>query len=101
MQGVVMDETNIRARAEEDFFDTTRITVEGMTCDKCVETIERAFRGKDGIRDVRVDRGSATAAVTFDRRKVDVPQLHDLLLEHGYHARRTADDDVPMVGPVA
>jgi copper chaperone CopZ len=95
-----MDETNIRARAEEDFFDTTRIAIEGMTCDKCVETIEGAFRGKDGIRDVKVDRGSATATVTFDRRKVHVPELHDLLLEHGYRARRTADDEVPVLGPV-
>lgn len=95
-----MDKTNIRARAEEDFFDTTRIAIEGMTCDKCVETIEGAFRGKDGIRDVKVDRRSATATVTFDRRKVHVPELHDLLLEHGYRARRTADDEVPAVGPV-
>lgn len=94
-----MDETNIRARAEEDFFDTTRIAIEGMTCDKCVETIERAFRGKDSIRDVRVDRLTSTASVTFDRRKVNVPALHDLLLEHGYRARRTADDEVPAVGP--
>ena len=95
-----MDETNIRPHAEEDFFDTTRIAIEGMTCDECVETIERAFRRKDGIRDVKVDRGSATATVTFDRRKLDVPELPDLLLEHGYRARRTADDDVPVVGPV-
>src|SRR5687767_5074488 len=103
-----MDETNVRARAEEDFFDTARIAIEGMTCDKCVETIEGAFRGKDGIRDVKVEllqrtpevlhRGSATATVTFDRRQVHVAELHDLLLEHGYRARRTADDEVPVVG---
>ena len=96
-----MDETNIRARGDEDFFDTTRIAIEGMTCDKCVETIERAFRGKDGLRDVKVDRASSTVTVTFDRRKLDVPALHDLLLEHGYRARRTADDEVPAGGPVA
>lgn len=96
-----MDETNIRPRAEEDFFDTTRIAIEGMTCDKCVETIERALRGKSGIRDVQVDRGSSTATVTFDRRQTDVPELHDLLLEHGYHPRRKADDEVPSLGPVA
>jgi copper chaperone CopZ len=96
-----MDETNVRTRAEEDFFDTTRIAIEGMTCDKCVQTIEEAFRGQDGIRDVKVDRASSTATVTFDRRKIDVPRLHDLLLEHGYRARRTADDDVPVTGPVA
>jgi copper chaperone CopZ len=95
-----MDETNVRTRSEEDFFDTTRIAIEGMTCDKCVETIERAFHGKEGIRDIKVDRANSVATVTYDRRKLDVPALHDLLLEHGYRARRTADDEVPAVGPV-
>jgi copper chaperone CopZ len=95
-----MDETNIEPRGEEDFFDTTRIAIEGMTCDKCVETIERAFRGQEGIRDVKVDRVNSTATVTFDRRKLDVPALHDLLLSNGYRARRSADDEIPAVGPV-
>jgi copper chaperone len=94
-----MDETNIQPRTDEDFFDATRIAIEGMTCDKCVETIERAFRGRDGIRDVRVDRVNSMATVTFDRRRLDVPALRDLLLEHGYRARRKADDEVPAVGP--
>ena len=95
-----MDETNIPTRSEEDFFDTARIAIEGMTCDKCVETIERAFRGKEGIREVRVDRVNSTATVTFDRRKLDVPALHDLLLSNGYRARRSANDEIPAVGPV-
>ena len=95
-----MDETNVRTGSEEDFFDTARIAIEGMTCDKCVETIERAFRGKEGIRDIKVDRTNSIATVAYDRRKLDVPALHDLLLEHGYRARRTADDEVPAVGPV-
>jgi copper chaperone CopZ len=96
-----MDETNVRTRSEEDFFDTTRIAIEGMTCDKCVETIERAFRGKEGIRDIKADHANSFATITYDRRRLDVPALHDLLLEHGYRARRTADDEVPAVGPVA
>jgi copper chaperone CopZ len=95
-----MDEANIQPRAEEDFFDTTRIAIEGMTCDKCVEKIDRAFRGRDGIRDVKVDRVNSMATVTFDRRRLDVPALHDLLLQNGYRARRSADDEIPAVGPV-
>ena len=94
-----MDKTNIEAAGEEDFFETTRIAIEGMTCDKCVETIERAFRNKDGIRDIKVDRTSSIATVTFDERKLNGPALHDLLLAHGYHARRNANDEVPASGP--
>ena len=96
-----MDETNTKHVAQEgdDFLETTRIAIEGMSCDQCVETIEHAFRGKDGIHDVRVDRINKTATITFDRRKFDVPALHDLLLANGYHPRRTADDEVPAVGP--
>ena len=94
-----MDKTNIEPAGEEDFFETTRIAIEGMTCDKCVETIERAFRAKDGIRDIKVDRTNSIATVTFDERKLNVPALHDLLLAHGYRARRRANDEVPAIGP--
>ena len=55
-----------------------------MTCDKCVEKIERAFRGKRGVKKVRVNRDDATATVTYDERQTNLPELHDVLLKSGY-----------------
>lgn len=87
-----MDETNIEIAKPEpnapeikgQFLETKTIGIAGMTCDKCVETIERAFRGKRGVKKVKVDRTEATATVTYDERQTNLPELHDVLLQSGY-----------------
>jgi Cu+-exporting ATPase len=76
-----MNETNLETF---DTLATKQIAIEGMTCDKCVEKIERALRGKPGVKMVRVNRAKAVATVTFDRRQTDIPALHDVLLKSGY-----------------
>lgn len=65
-------------------YETRRIGILGMTCDNCVKTIEKAFRGHKGVRDVKVNRQEAFADVTFDTRQTDIPELHDTLLAAGY-----------------
>jgi P-type Cu+ transporter len=86
-----MDETNTEIAKPEphsetqgDYLETKTIGISGMTCDKCVKTIERAFRGKRGVRDVSVNRTDATATVTYDERQTNLPELHDVLLKSGY-----------------
>ncbi len=89
-----MDQTNSeiagKPHTEEEFIETERIAIEGMTCDKCVETVERALRGKPGVKHVEVDRKSALATVIFDNRITHVPALHDSLLAAGYRATAVA-----------
>ena len=46
--------------------------------------VESALRNLQGIKEVKVDRDSATATVTFDNSRVDVPAMHDALLKSGY-----------------
>jgi copper chaperone len=58
-----------------------------MTCDKCVETIERALRDKRGVTDLKVDREGAKATITFDRQQTNLPELHEILLKSGYRPR--------------
>ena len=87
-----MDETNIEiakpgphsTEAEGELLETKTIGIAGMTCDKCVQTIEHAFRGKRGVRKVKVDRAAATATITYDERQTNLPELHDVLLRSGY-----------------
>jgi copper chaperone len=86
-----MDKRNIdNLSPEERFFDTSNIEIDGMTCDECVRTIDKALRGVDGVRDVHVDRAKRLVIVTYDTRKTHVPALHDILLNHGYHPTRFA-----------
>jgi copper chaperone CopZ len=91
-KGVFMDETNTEVakpephspEANAEFLETKIIGIAGMTCDKCVETIERAFRGKRGVKNVKVNRADATATVIYDERQTNLPELHDVLLKSGY-----------------
>lgn len=64
--------------------ETHEIGIDGMTCDNCVRRVEKALRGVNGVKQVRVDRGAALATVTFDTTKTHIPDLHDALLKSGY-----------------
>ncbi|MFN7141767.1 MAG: heavy-metal-associated domain-containing protein, partial [Limisphaerales bacterium] len=86
-----MDETNTThvkdpkpAPMRMDPILTRQIAIEGMTCDKCVQRVEKALKNKNGVQAVQVDRQKALATVVFDSSKTDIPALHDALLEAGY-----------------
>jgi len=87
-----MDRTNTQSleRPALSFFETHEIAIEGMTCDKCVEKIEKALGDQEGVREVIADRGRGIATVTFDTRKTDIPELRDILLRNGYKPTTTA-----------
>ena len=68
----------------EAVLETRDIGIAGMTCDNCVRKVEKALRGKPGVKEVKVDRGAAKATVTFDTTRTDMPSLHDALLRSGY-----------------
>jgi copper chaperone CopZ len=84
-----MDRTNTEniEHPDHSFLESDVIGIEGMTCDKCVQTIENAFRDQDGVKTVKVDRRRALAEVTFDKRKVHIADLHETLLRHGYRPK--------------
>jgi copper chaperone len=89
-----MDETNIdQLNARELYIETQKIGVEGMSCDGCVQKIESTLGKIDGVQEVHVDLTGKTATVVFDRRKTDIPSLHDALLASGYKPARTAEPD--------
>lgn len=81
------DDSNIQIvqSPEMPVLETKTIGIQGMTCQHCVQTVERALRGAQGVKDVSVDLAGAQATVTFDTRQTDIPRLHDTLLAKGYH----------------
>ncbi len=80
-----MDKTNIaNLPREARVTETAVIGIAGMTCDHCVQRVERALRSLPGIKEVSVNRAEAVARVTFDGSVVDVPAMHDALLKSGY-----------------
>jgi len=62
---------------------TTTITVEGMSCGHCEQTVEEALEGVSGATDVTVDRESERASVDGE---VDVTALVEAVEDAGYTA---------------
>lgn len=62
----------------------TTITVEGMSCEHCEQTVEEALRGVRGVTEATADREADAATVDGD---ADVTTLVDAVEAAGYTAR--------------
>lgn len=51
------------------------LKIDGMKCEECARTIERALRGVRGVKSASVARASARARVTFDPDQTSVSKL--------------------------
>lgn len=61
----------------------TTITVEGMTCGHCEQTVKEALQGVAGVTDVTVDREGEQASVDGD---ADATALVEAVEDAGYTA---------------
>lgn len=87
-----MDKTNIaNLPTEEKFTETKAIEIDGMTCANCVRIVEKTLSAIGGVSEVKVDLAQRIARVKFDRRKTNMPALHDALLQHGYRPTPVAE----------
>lgn len=59
------------------------LTVEGMSCEHCEQTVEEALSGVEGVESASVDRESAAATVEGD---ADADDLVAAVEEAGYDA---------------
>ncbi|OTF01880.1 heavy-metal-associated domain-containing protein [Halorubrum sp. SD683] len=62
---------------------TTTITVEGMSCGHCEQTVKEALQGVSDVTDVTVNRESEQASVDG---KADVTALVEAVEDAGYTA---------------
>jgi Cu+-exporting ATPase len=79
-----MDEVETKLGAEA--LETREIKIAGMGCDNCVRKLEKALRGKEGVKEVHVDGTAGRAKVTFDRTRTNIPELHEVIAKSGYRA---------------
>ncbi|MDR0470093.1 MAG: copper ion binding protein [Peptococcaceae bacterium] len=60
------------------------LNVEGMECEHCVEAVETAVAGLDGISSVVVDLDSNTATIEHDPTVSSVEKIVFAIEEQGY-----------------
>lgn len=63
---------------------TETITVKGMTCGGCVNSVTKALKGVAGVQEANVDLEGAKATVTFDESKTNVAALKEAVEDAGY-----------------
>ena len=67
----------------------TKLKVTGMTCGHCVQSVQAALEGADGVRSVRVDLGEGSAVVDHDEQRATPESLKRAVEEAGYGAVAT------------
>ncbi|KPV43772.1 heavy-metal-associated domain-containing protein [Alicyclobacillus ferrooxydans] len=60
------------------------ITVKGMTCAGCVNSVTKALKNVSGVQEADVDLAGAKATVTFDESKTSVSALKEAIEDAGY-----------------
>jgi copper ion binding protein len=66
----------------------TEITIEGMTCQGCVRSIEKKLSTVAGVDYAHVNLGAGKAVVEYDDSRVDPAKLMHAVNEIGFHASR-------------
>jgi copper chaperone len=65
---------------------TATITVKGMTCGGCVNSVTKALKGVNGVQEANVDLAGQKATVIFDETKTNVKALKQAIEDAGYDA---------------
>jgi len=60
------------------------LPVFGLTCDKCVQAVEKALRGVPGVKKATVNLASARAFVDYDPDQVSLTALERAIRDAGY-----------------
>ena len=68
---------------------TLELTVEGMSCDSCVRSIEKKLSTVAGVASAHVNLATGKAIVEFDDARAHADELIGAVEQIGYHATRT------------
>ncbi len=64
--------------------ETQRLSITGMTCQGCVESVTHALRAIDGVRNVEVLLESGLATIQIDEHLTSVAELEQAVEITGY-----------------
>ncbi|KAJ7385084.1 ATPase Cu transporting protein 7B [Desmophyllum pertusum] len=68
------------------------INVDGMTCNSCVQTIEKNISQRTGVQSISVSLAAKTAQVQYSPEKVTAEQLREAIEDMGFDAGLIRDD---------
>lgn len=79
--------------------DQISVIVEGMTCEGCTRSVERALSDVEGVRDVIVNLADKSVTISFDSLKTDEDRLCDVISDAGFRVvEKPTQRQVQQVG---
>ncbi|MCX7923732.1 MAG: copper chaperone CopZ [Clostridia bacterium] len=67
--------------------ETTNLTVEGMSCSHCENSVKKSVGALDGINSVVVDLNAKKVTVEYDSDKVTLQTIKDAIEDQGYDVK--------------
>lgn len=62
------------------------IKITGMSCNHCVQHVEKALQQTKGVSSARVDLGAERAYVDYNSAEIDIENLLQVIKNAGYEA---------------
>ena len=66
---------------------TTVLNVEGMSCQHCVNSVNKAVGGLKGVDKVSVDLQGKTVAVEYDPGQIGLDKVKEVIEDQGYEVK--------------
>ena len=60
------------------------IRIEGLQCDGCIASVQRALLSRRGVDTAQADLDSGTVAIDFDPSRIDRPGLEAAIEDAGF-----------------
>ncbi|HTL77348.1 MAG TPA: heavy metal-associated domain-containing protein [Casimicrobiaceae bacterium] len=67
--------------------ESTRIGIDGMTCQGCVASVTRVLKALPGVQQVDVSLAEGSASVHYDPAQTDVRAMRAVIEDAGYGVR--------------
>ncbi len=74
-------------------FKTVKITIFGITCATCVNTIEKSLNETDGVEEVVVNFATEVARVTYNPVIIDIAKIHSVIRDSGYEPSESKSEN--------
>jgi len=69
---------------------TVTLSVKGMTCESCANTVEKALKGVNGVKEAKVDLKNNQATVTLASTKTTAAVLIKAVSNAGFDAKEAS-----------
>lgn len=79
-------EVQQEVQVDPENIQIVEISVEGMTCTGCENTVEKGVLSLDGVMEVEASHTAKTAIVKYDKTKATPDDMMTKIAERGYEA---------------